>query len=205
MRPLGFAGARPPPISYRSTATTTGSTTITKPSSVAVGDIVFIITAGNAGAFSTITTSSGSAWTAYSRSFRLGSYDFYVWVKILNSTDVSNNWVASASADYRATAFIGNGAATVTQKAAADNPDGSSTLALGTYDPLRSRGTVTMVADRDAGSTLTAPSNFANLQQSDLNSSWRVGICDNQSYDGAAVTWGVGSTFAEAGMLFDVT
>lgn len=211
MRPLGFAGARPPPITYRSSAVTNpASSTITKPASIAVGDVVFVF-GPNTETGAALTTASGSAWTRIQHLSSVYSYYMNVWWKVLTSTDVSNNWNISGLTggpyQYLAAAYIGNGATTVTEKSYTLNPDGQSSLALTGYDPQRSRGTVTIIGDRDAGATHTAPSGFSNLQSQAINSFFKSSICDNGSYPGGTVTWAlsVATTFEEVGFLLDIT
>lgn len=195
-------------IEFRAQATTTASATISKPTGVAVGDVVFVfrtesVAAGN------ITTSSGSVWTKTSLTWTASGLGYVteVWWKILNATDVANSWVADTIGGYGAVAFRGNGASAVTVKSTKDNAGSQSTLSLTGYTTSNSRGTVTIIADRDTGGD-TVPTGFTSRYGAILNTSWWHGLASKMRFNGSAtgtVTWTTQTTAAEVGFLLDVT
>src|SRR4051812_39878629 len=100
------------PIVYRSQSSGSGST-VTKPSGVAVGDIVFLLV--EATNVLDAPTSGGGAWSGVDTFGGAGTtgdpYNAWYW-KELVTADLSGSWTKADTFSYLCVAYIGNGATT---------------------------------------------------------------------------------------------
>lgn len=208
---MGQAG-----IEYGSTAFTAAGTAVTKPTGLTVGDLVFVWALDIAAA-ATLTTTSGSAWTALDVGISAGSTNgnSSLFWKVMTATDVSNSWtLSSGGADdgIQAVRYIGNGADTVTVKSAVANGVGGTTLSLTGFSKTAGHYGVIAVfgAPENAGvGGIVAPSGFAErMRDSSGSPDFAAIFTDNLgSYvDGAAVQFTNCDTAAvESGILVEVT
>lgn len=201
-----MAPAYAPPITYRSKSTNNGSSSaITKPASVAVGDLVVIFQPQpNTG--QDVSTSSGSTWSRLNQNFGGNSYALN-W-KVLNATDVANAWSFASAVDaYQCVAYVGNGASSVVLKSTDSTT--STALAQAGFTPNAAhRGAISVLADTNNADTPVQPVNW-NLR--DLASygggpTTHVGFADNLgAYQGGTVSWTSLTAASAGGWLFEVT
>lgn len=204
----GMMVPQPQAISFRASATTSASATISKPAGVAVGDLV-IITATDPTSLGNISTASGDTWTANEIIWTTSGlgYKSRIWWKFLNATDVANSWTHSGGAkDFGAVAWIATGASAVVVKSTTNGAGSTTSFDLAGYTTAVSRGTISVISDRDA-SAATVPSGFTSRFAAVLNTSWWQGIAARNFGNPVAtgtVTWTVASPNPEVGWLLDV-
>ena len=196
-----------------------GSTTITKPDDVAVGDIVFAW-AMDISASATMNTTAGDAWNAQDVSIAGGSTNgsaTLFWKK-LNATDVANAWTMSSAPEDGAQVFRyrSNGADTITVKDTTSNGSGTTTLTLdGFAKAAGHRATIAFFGapDSTGAAGIVNPTGFTQRRKDSgtdaSTTDTYVGIvCDTLgSYvDGAAVSFtNCDGNPAEYGVLVEVT
>lgn len=191
------------PLVYRGDAVTTSSSTCAKPTGVAVGDLVIVVSPNTAGL--TLTTASGDAWSRTEVVWITEGYDTVFFTKILNATDVANAWTFSASVGAVAAAWRDQQNAVVTLKATANQAAGSqTTLTLTGYTPASTRGTISIAIERNPTNP-EPPAGWTERFQDTVDTSWTVAIADTESYPGGDVVWtGIVGTNGEVGALYDV-
>jgi hypothetical protein len=199
-------GAGATKMVYRSQASTSNSLTVSKPASVAVGDVVFLIGTVDDPVWSSFNTTSGSAWTDSFFTISAGAARAIIAWKVLNSTDVANGWTATQKVTVEAIAFQGNGASAVALKQALDDTasTAATTVALTPFTPSAvARGMVTGLVDTDANAP-TRPAGTNSRLSAVVNSRGR-GFADNEYYGGGALTWTVGTGGGQAAWSLEIT
>lgn len=199
------------PVSYRSVATNGNSSRVTKPSGVAVDDIV-LVWAHYIPTGTTLTTVSGAAWARTELAWAAHGYKSVLFWKKLDAADVANFWDLSATASegLNSVAYQSNGATTVTVKSTTANPINREELDLAAFtpDPL-SRGVASFFADRDSGSTPTGPSGFTSRFAGQQSNFYVAGADKITGYAGGTVVWSDTTNFvdyfAEVGFLVEFT
>lgn len=194
---------------YLSAASSVPASTAPKPSGIATGDVVIVIVANTVPGL-TLVTSGGTAWARNEITWLQHGYTSVAFYKILNATDVTNNWGMSANAGSDAFAWRDTDAAVVavrsTTAAATTN---LSSLTLAGFTPANSRFTVSICVDRDNDIVPVAPTGFVSRYGAIAgDSNWSIGMADKDNYAGGNVTWTglLGSfEFAEVGWLIEVT
>lgn len=182
------------PVDYAGFARTTAAVgetnvTLTKPSGLEVGDIVFGLLTDTPST-SSISTTGGSTWSRQSISAP-GSNDGFsvlIW-KVMTATDLANAWVLNILGYYGMTLFRfrGLGATGATVKSTSAGT-GTSRALTGFAKAVNSYGVISFLGA--AGSpTAVKPSNL-NQQYNALNGAERMMVADSGGYvDGASVTW----------------
>lgn len=184
------APTSPPPVVYRSVSTGT-SATVTKPSGIDVGDIVFV--AVNQPNTTTSLTSASGAWAVISFSNGLGgglAYAIRVYWKVLVLADLSGNWTLDTSAPFQAVAYQGRGATTATARETKQSSTGSLTFS-GFAPSAGTRGVVHPMINGTSGTTFSAPSGFTIRDQGAYGSgpTLRHVFSDKTDYGGLGLTW----------------
>ena len=198
------------PISYRSSATTTASTTVSKPSGAASGDLAVVVVPFCSTGI-TLTTTSGSAWSRSEITYLVFGYYAVLFWKILNGTDASNTWILSEANDAIASAWQpGSTPVTGVAVTTGANTSGQSTLALTGFTATdATKGAITAIADRDPDSTLTAPTNFTRRAfAAAMETYFTAATADYPNYQGGTVTWtnvNGAATYPEVGWLLHVS
>jgi len=195
------------PIAFRSTATTSGSATVTKPAGVATGDLVVVILP-DCSTGVTLTTTSGSAWNRTELTWWYNSVLFW---KVLTGTDVSNTWGLSESNGAVATAWQpGTSAVASVYVTFAFNAlsAGASTLTIpGVTTNDATKGVISIVVDRDTEVTPGTPTGFTSRVSTAVETYLKTAVADHVDYQGGDVVWtglnGI-STYAECGFLLHV-
>lgn len=211
-----LVGGRSSVVAFRSAAASAAaaSTAISKPASIAVGDIAFIAQPDNGFTDQNVTTSSGSTWT---RSQVIGptSSQFNLFWKVLNATDVANAWNltnnlvhGAYAAAYRPVSGFTPAAAAA--KSTAVNLTGDISLALTGYTPAGANvGTVSAIISRnDSGTATTAPTGFTEDAKSDIDTvTYKIAFASHADYPpGSTATWTALSVPGiQTGWLIEVT
>jgi hypothetical protein len=183
-----LGSAPPAPILFRSSAIVASGTTAAKPAGVAVGDIVVVLAPDGSSTFS-LTTSGGSVWTR-------DATVAVTFTKILNATDVANNWVFdnAPGAGSIAVAWEGRGAAALSLKptTSVTGPATTSFVVTGFTPSAVSKGVIAFVKGGNVGSP-TPPSNFTN-RRADFTLLGQTAFADSIGYPGGSLTWTMGDT-----------
>lgn len=176
---------RPTPLAYRSTANTSNAPTITKPASVAAGDLVIIVT--GIGSDPTISTATGSTWSKSSSATQR------LFWKVLTATDVSNVWNSSDPNTYAtAVAYSNAGVAvsSVTVKSSADAGPSVSSLTVAGFARSaggRPRAVIAAISGDNSGNVPGTPTGFTGRASSGSICS---AIADRMlGYSGESTTW----------------
>lgn len=164
---------------FRSAADTIGAGTLTKPAGVAVGDLVVIFQTNNAA----ISTTAGTAWNVETLSASLQ----ITW-KILDATDVANNWVGNAGNTYVAAYIMPPGATGLADFSYASGAFASGAFTLSGVPRLNTRGVITWLYITP-GHALTNPA--APFVQRLAVAPNDRGMSDDLSggYNGGSVSW----------------
>lgn len=199
-------------MAYRGAVTNgPASTSVGKPTGVAVGDVVLFVipdTTSSAAAL-TLTTSGGAAWTKSTFNVPAHGYDAVLFCKVLTALDVSNAWTLSASEAGNAYAWIGNDAGSVAIQSTAVNAVSQSTLTLTGFTPTQTHAAIAVVVDRDPDVTPTIAGGFTRRATGANSGNWVSAVADNSDggYTGANVVWSGlngASGFADYGWLVRV-
>lgn len=213
MRPLGFITKRTAaePIVFRGTTTSAANATfVSKPAGVAVGDLV-VVAIGNSAPVTplTLTTLSGSAWNKNAMTWATFGYESTIFWKILNATDVANNWNFSAATAYSCSAYAAPGATAAAVRATFNMP--SSGIGIGTlpgFTPTAgARGLVSAISDRTGDpNSVFAPAGFTARIKSNQSTYWTVALADMPpGYAGGNLVWDVGDVYTAVGWCLEVT
>jgi len=199
-----------PPVEFVSTASTgssgASSATVTKPSGVAVGDLVLVLVDDTETAV-TLTTTSGSAWGKFFQAVSgINSDGHAVFWKILNATDVANAWTLSYGGQG-ATAFryLSHEATSVSLKDSA-TASGAGSLSLTGFSKAAGNYGVLTFAINTHATAPTVPTGFVSRYSATPVSSRVVAADMLTGYvDGAAVAWTGFVSGERGGFLLEVT
>lgn len=211
----------PPPAAFVSAAQSTGinvnTDPLTKPTGIAVGDILIASCLGDAAsaAYGAAITSSGGTWLNIAADTWAGSgYKSQICWKVCTAGDLAGAWYADLAmvfnANIRIQAYRG-GSQVAARASQLSNATLQTTLVLpGIIPSPDSRKIVSLASDRDTASLLTPPAGFTSRQHSALGA-FLVAAADidpRDYIDNAAATWT--DTFAspgywETGYLLEIT
>lgn len=182
--------AGPTPLTFRAVGETFNAPSggaMTKPAGVAVGDLVILVTVS--GADGAVATTSGSTWTKDS-----GATQRLYW-KVLDATDVANNWVwTGAGTVYLAAIAYSNAGQTISSVAVSGQTDaGPSVTSLtipgaGPSAAGRPRAVIAALATNNSAVWVTPsqPTDFTMRAISSVTAS----VADRMlGYSGTSATW----------------
>lgn len=216
MLALMMAASQTGPIDYVSSAFTAAGTSVSKPSGVEVGDVVFVW-AMDINSAQTLTTSGGSAWSSQDVGIAAGSTNANatLYWKILNATDVANAWALSGSGaedGIQAVRYRGNGADAVTVKSAVSAGAGGTTFSLTGFSRAAGHfGAIAFFGAPDNAGVvgIVVPTGFTERRRDSSGSPDFAGIVADalgNYVDGAAVQFtNCDAATTEYGILVEVT
>ncbi|MEI6439000.1 MAG: hypothetical protein WCO83_02235 [Alphaproteobacteria bacterium] len=181
------------------------SATVTKPSGVAVGDLVFVIVpySTSTAVRATMSTSGGASWNRDVSVDTLAYGAALLW-KILNATDVSNAWNIADATNYYvlAVAYSQNGPPIVS--ATLKQAVGSGTTAQTTMNfsaiskSAGSRSIIILGIDRDATVTPSPPAGWSlDINSTDSVFDKFATNIPSSTYTGTSIS--IGGMFASPG------